>query len=944
MRSSKVHSLQYEVRTFGVSGESRIVKTSLLSVLFTLALISAAARAGTVDTPILFVTQVPVPGDFTTITSTFGNHRGSLDSVHRGGDLYIRYPDGTLKNLTAAAGFGMSGAQGANSIAVREPSVHWNGTKAIFSMVIGSPLKQFEVKSFNWQLYEITGLGQADTPVITKVPNQPATYNNVSPTYGTDDRIIFTSDRPRGGEAHLYPQLDEYEEAPTVSGLWNMDPATGDLFLMSHNPSGNFTPTVDSFGRVIFTRWDHLQRDQQADGDAVGDNYGTFNYTDESASAATLFGVRTEVFPEPRVDVPGSNLERHTFNQFFPWQINEDGTEEETINHIGRHELHSYFNRSFNNDPNLVEHSSATPRTNPNSIQNFFQIKESAFQAGTYFGIDAPEFGTHAGGQIISINGAPQNPDQMIVTYVTHRDTASFTEEGTPPSVNHTGLYRTPLPLANGTLVAVHTAETRADKNEGTRANPTSRYAFRIKTLKSENGFMVADQLLTTGISKSVNWFDPDVLVSYSGELWELDPVEVRARTKPAKRTNNLEDLEAQIFAEEGVDLAVFKNYLREKNLAVVVSRNATTRDVNDLQQPFNLQVPNTTVKSIGKPGKVYDVSHLQFFQGDQIRGIGLQSAGGTPRQGRRVLPQVMHDPAVINPPLASSAPKGSVAIAADGSTAAFVPARRAMTWQLTDPAGAGVVRERYWLTFQPGEIRSCTSCHGLNTKDQVSRSTPQNKPEALRQLLQFFKTNPDNGGGNGGGGNGNGGLTDTDGDGFPDALEGALGTSPNDGASTPFGGAPAGTAQTLTLTKVGVKLDFAKAGKDTVGLKGTLPVPADFDANGKVVSVFVGGVAATFTLDAKGASPRSGNAFKLLLKKKKKVVTAQNATFSAAFGKGSYASMLADEKIDGSATAKGEARTVNVIVLFNQTLYQVTQNLTFTAMKGRTGSAKMAQ
>ena len=52
--------------------------------------------------PILFVTQVPIPGDFTTIGSVFGNHRGSLASVGRGGDLYIRYADGSLKNLTAA--------------------------------------------------------------------------------------------------------------------------------------------------------------------------------------------------------------------------------------------------------------------------------------------------------------------------------------------------------------------------------------------------------------------------------------------------------------------------------------------------------------------------------------------------------------------------------------------------------------------------------------------------------------------------------------------------------------------------------------------------------------------------------------------------------------------------------------------------------------------------
>jgi hypothetical protein len=36
--------------------------------------------------------------------------------------------------------------------------------------------------------------------------------------YGSDDRIIFTSDRPRNGKRHLYPQLDEYETAPTNTG------------------------------------------------------------------------------------------------------------------------------------------------------------------------------------------------------------------------------------------------------------------------------------------------------------------------------------------------------------------------------------------------------------------------------------------------------------------------------------------------------------------------------------------------------------------------------------------------------------------------------------------------------------------------------------------------------------------------------------------------------
>ena len=314
--------------------------------------------------PILFVGQVPVPGDFASVASTFGNHDPDESIAPRGGDLFMLYPDGTLKNVTRAAGFGNAGFQGANGIAVREPSVHWSGTKAVFSMVIGAPTQQFQVKTFFWQLYEVTNLGQNQTPVITKVPNQPAAFNNIPPVYGTDGRIIFTSDRPRTGAAHLYPQLDEYEEAPTVTGLWSLDPVSGDLKMLNHTPSGAFTPSVDSFGRVLFTRWDHLQRDQQADEDAVDPgHFGTFDYSDESAAAQKL-NLRVEVFPEPRAgNLPaGSNLVGNNFNQFFPWEINEDGSSEETINHIGRHEMHSFFARSLTDDPAVFEFIAQTSR------------------------------------------------------------------------------------------------------------------------------------------------------------------------------------------------------------------------------------------------------------------------------------------------------------------------------------------------------------------------------------------------------------------------------------------------------------------------------------------------------------------------------------------------------------------------------------------------------
>lgn len=709
--------------------------------------VSAAAISQT-DFPILFVTQVPVPADFTTIGSVFGNHRATLASVARGGDLWIRYPNGTQKNLTAAAGYGDETQQGANAIAVRDPAVHWAGTKAIFSMVIGAPSAQYEVNTYYWQLYEITGLGQGETPVITKVPNQPTSFNNVSPIYGTDDRIIFTSDRPRNGARHLYPQLDEYEEAPTVTGLWSLDPTNSDLRLLNHAPSGDFTPSLDSFGRVIFTQWDHLQRDQQADSDALGGNtYNTFNYSDESANATPNFNDRSEVFPEPRAVrtdlLAGTNLNGHRFNHFLPWQIFEDGTEGEILNHLGRHELHGYLASAINDDSNVIEYYGQYSRTNPNEIENMLQIKEDPLMPGRYYGVDAPEFGTHAAGQIIFLDAPPiRNADQVTVTYVTHRDTSDASES---PSADHSGLYRDPLPLSNGTLIAAHTTETRDDANIGTRANPRSRYAFQLKEITAVgNGYWAAGTAVTTVISETVRYWDPDVLVTYSGPLWQWQPVEVRARTRPSRLTATLSGPEANVFAAVGVEPEAMRAYLTARNLALIVSRNVTVRDDLDRQQPFNLRVPGG-VQTTGADGKIYDVTHLQLFQADQLRGLRYSSE--TPRPGRRVLAQELHDPAAVmaNQQYANSSAAGErVVVAADGSVAAFVPAQRALAWQLTDAEGTGIVRERNWITFQPGEIRVCAACHGLSDKDQAGQSTPINEPQALRTLLETWKADQD--------------------------------------------------------------------------------------------------------------------------------------------------------------------------------------------------------
>ncbi len=708
--------------------------------------------------PILFVTQFPIAADFATIGSTFANHGAGSNVVGRGGDLWIRYQDGSQRNLTAEAGYGSTTVhRGSNAIAVRDPNVHWSGSKAMFSMVIGAPPEQYVWSDEKWQLYEITGLASGETSVVTKIPNQPVEFNNITPVYGSDGRIIFTSDRPRGGEAHLYPQHDEYESTATNSGLWSLNPADATLTLLQHAPSGSFTPIVDSYGRVIFTRWDHLQRDQQADGDELaiqGGNsppYGTFNFSDESAGA-TLIDVRDEVFPEPRAErtdllqgmtVQGYQVRGHSINHFFPWMINQDGTGEETLLHVGRHDLHSYFDRAIE-DPNLTEFvDEVSGRINPNSVLNLFQLEEDPVNPGRYVGIDAPEFGTHASGQVVRVDGPPGlAPDQMVVTYVTHRDTETVVDDGDTPPDDHIGHYRDPLVLTSGVVVAAHTGETRGANNDGTRANPNPRYDFRLKLLvDAGNGHQEAGTSLTVtsdpGIVEEISYWDPDVLVHYNGPMWELSPVEVRSRPAPPMTAMAaLESPELQIFTEEGVDPAAFRQDLATRGIALMVSRNLTTRDSDDRQQPFNISVPGGPTTT-GASGEIYDIAHLQFFQGDQIRGIGGLA---DPNPGRRVLAQAMHDPAVDNPPNPAG-PAGSVAIASDGSVAALVPANRAMAWQTTGPDGTAVVRERYWITFQPGEVRLCASCHGLSSSDQAGQVSPQNPPEALRLLLRHWQS-----------------------------------------------------------------------------------------------------------------------------------------------------------------------------------------------------------
>ena len=679
-----------------------------------------------VNNPIVFVTQVPGMGDFASRVSTFGNHLSGVDKVPRGGDLMIRYPDGSLRNLTKEAGYGVEGLQsGPNAIAVREPAVHWDARKVVFSMIVGGPSKQFDrADTYRWQIYEVTGLNKGEVASIRKIPGQPGIYNNISPVYSSDDKIIFTSDRPRGGETHLYPQLDEYEATPTVTGIWSLDTNTAELKILNHSPSGAFSPTIDSFGRVIFSRWDHLQRDQQADAERAGIRfYGTKTYLNENLTA-TSSAMGDEIFPEPRTQsnsiyglVAGQN-----YNLFTPWQINQDGTDEETVNHLGRHEINTFIPKSFISDPALSDYSKPGLTANKLLIignAGILQIREDSANPGTYYAIYGREFGQLGTNQIIKFNGAlTTNPQQFAFQAITPaEDFATFKTPG--------GRFRNPLPLSSGALIASHTPT-----EEGIPAN------IKVMRLRQVTGG-TAGSFLNSEIRKSVTWYNPDSLMSFDGPLWEIEAVELLARNRPyARGAPALENPESAVFQEEQVSQTELQNWLKKNNLALIITRDQTSRDEADLSQPFNLQVKGgkTTVSS-SIAGRTYPISSFQIFEASLIRAYN-----NIP--GRRPIAQPIKDLGTVNAPNLNG-PVSSVKISPDGSTAAFVPAQRALAWQTTDDTGNPIVRERVWVTLQPGEVRTCAGCHGQNGKNQAGAAIPQTKPEALRDLLRVWKTLP---------------------------------------------------------------------------------------------------------------------------------------------------------------------------------------------------------
>ncbi|HYF52020.1 MAG TPA: PKD domain-containing protein [Planctomycetota bacterium] len=173
----------------------------------------------------------------------------------------------------------------------------------------------------------------------------------------------------------------------------------------------------------------------------------------------------------------------------------------------------------------------------------------------------------------------------------------------------------------------------------------------------------------------------------------------------------------------------------------------------------------------------------------------------------------------------------------------------------------------------------------------------------------------------------------DLDGDGFPNELELAMGTSPLDAGSTPLGGAPAPAALPVGSVKLNLKLNFTRGASDSLSFSGTLPNVAAAQGDRQFV-IGIGGIVRTIVLDAKGKG-QAGDA-KLLFSGSPKDGVQK---FSLKLSRADLANELRD---DGYTPVefKNVVVPLNVWIWFDGRLYSQPLQPRYTTRAGKSGSA----
>ena len=348
-----------------------------------------------------------------------------------------------------------------NDVLVRDPEVSYDATRVVFAMRVGPD-------TATWQVWEI-GIDGSGLRLVSR----DGTYNDMDPSYLPDGRIIFTTDRLRWS--------DGYENVPTAQLAVMSADGTG-VEVLKVNTAGHLNPVLGSNGMIYMTQWDFHDR-------------------------------RKEMNEEhDDLDV----------NRFLLWQVFADGS---GLDHplFGAHTIEDFT-------PGYVE-----VRERPNAPGTFVGTFGSAdTQELSSFSPDRlifvpGNFHTFEGAQLVRMEPQPNQNDDAIIALTPsvgdeeceegdeecEEECEEGDEECEEGRGETQGFWRSPLPLADGRVVASYTPDL-LENRDGPQP-------FQLWVMNDD------------GSGQELLYADP--------ELWSLQAVEVVARTPPALAEGEMKPL-----------------------------------------------------------------------------------------------------------------------------------------------------------------------------------------------------------------------------------------------------------------------------------------------------------------------------------------------------------------------------------------------------------------
>ena len=324
--------------------------------------------------------------------------------------------------------------------------------------------------------------------------------------------------------------------------------------------------------------------------------------------------------------------------------VNPDGSGLETLNHIGRHELARLLQPRLQQRPQSrrvhlrrLRLRASTPR-DPQHARDPRERRSS--RASTSASTRPSSAPTPPAGCSV-IHGAPDRTRRRDGDHLSHHPRHRERHRRRPGRLPLGPLPQSAAALRDGSGSSPSTPARRAPACPRPGRPRTTVDGRPVRATSSGCGswwrraacagyLAVRRRRSRRGSPRRSAYWDPDVLVT----LHQRHDVGARpgrgaaADARPPAGASRCRTPEAAVFSDEGVDVAAFRDLPRERDLALIVSRDVTTRDRADRQQPFNLRVPGGSVQTIPAPAAASTTStHMQLFQADLIRGASAGSA-----------------------------------------------------------------------------------------------------------------------------------------------------------------------------------------------------------------------------------------------------------------------------------------------------------------------------